>query len=152
MKAHRGDATAPNPQMEMLMKIMPICCRFAFLVQAALGVYFIASSLYRIGQQSFIHRTMKPIQTADAPIDIDPVEDDEPAEKEVSNQQSKKALAAQEARRLAREERSKERNTNRQQRQRKSLARSHKRAKRGRTRANPIETYLGDGRTKKRRK
>ena len=154
MKAHRGDATAPNPQMEMLMKIMPYMLPiFAFLVQAALGVYFIASSLYRIGQQSFIHRTMKPIQTTDVPIDIDPVEDDEPTEKEVSNQQSKKALAAQEARRLAREERSKERNTNRQQRQRKSPGQKPQKGKKE-DEQGPIQSKRtsGDGRTKKRRK
>ena len=83
MKAHRGDAAAQNPQMEMLMKIMPYMLPiFAFLVQAALGVYFIASSLYRIAQQSFIHRTMKPIATTDTTIEAELVEE-EPPTKEI---------------------------------------------------------------------
>ena len=62
MKSRRGDVAVQNPQMEMLMKIMPYMLPvFAFLVQAALGVYFVASSLYRIAQQAFIHKTMKPV-------------------------------------------------------------------------------------------
>ena len=78
---------------------------------------------------------------------------DRTIEKEVSNQQSKKALAAQEARRLAREERSKERNTNRQQRQRKSPGQKPQKGKKE-DEQGPIQSKRtsGDGRTKKRRK
>ena len=71
MRSRRSDATAPNPQMELMMKILPFMLPvFAFLVQAALAVYFITSSLYRIGQQAFIHRTM-PMPTAAGPAPAD---------------------------------------------------------------------------------
>ncbi len=59
MKARRSAAAAPNRQMEVMMKVLPFMLPvFSFLVQSALAVYFVASSLYRIGQQAYIHRTM----------------------------------------------------------------------------------------------
>ncbi|HCB34543.1 MAG TPA: hypothetical protein DEP69_05185, partial [Acidimicrobiaceae bacterium] len=118
MRSRRGGATQPNKQMEIMMKVMPFMLPvFSFLVPAALAVYFVTSSLYRIGQQAFIHRTMKP-PTGASLIDVEPVEsktkpsDDDgrsgtghrtPREidpPKVSNERSKKALDA-DARRLA---------------------------------------------------
>ncbi len=160
MKAHRGDAAAQNPQMEMLMKIMPYMLPiFAFLVQAALGVYFIASSLYRIAQQAFIHKTMKPVTTdatpieADAtPIEAELIEEESPA-KEVTNQRSKKAIAAQDERRKAREDRSKQRKSGRRPPSTKSESPKSQKSK-NEDEQNPIQSKRtsGDGRTKKRRK
>lgn len=157
MKAHRGDAAAQNPQMEMLMKIMPYMLPiFAFLVQAALGVYFIASSLYRIGQQSFIHRTMKPITTADTAIEAELVEEElveeEPPTKEVTNQRSKKAVAAQEERRQAREARSKERDSARAERPKKNQPKKEQKAQNDEQKPIQSKRTSGDGRTRKKRK
>ena len=160
MKAHRGDAAAQNPQMEMLMKIMPYMLPiFAFLVQAALGVYFIASSLYRIAQQAFIHKTMKPVTTDAAPIETDaiPIDTDsieeEPVTKEVTNQRSKKAIEAQDERRQAREERSKQRKSGRRPSSSKKESPKAQKSK-NEEEQNPIQSKRtsGDGRTKKRRK
>jgi membrane protein insertase Oxa1/YidC/SpoIIIJ len=146
--------------MEMLMKIMPYMLPiFAFLVQAALGVYFIASSLYRIAQQSFIHRTMKPVTTDASPIETEatPIEaeliDEEPPVKEVPNQRSKKAIAAQDERRKAREERSKQRKSGRRSPSPKSESPKTQKSK-NEAEQNPIQSKRtsGDGRTKKRRK
>lgn len=160
MKAHRGDAAAQNPQMEMLMKIMPYMLPiFAFLVQAALGVYFIASSLYRIAQQAFIHKTMKPVTTDATPIETDaiPIDTDsieeEPVTKEVTNQRSKKAIEAQDERRQAREERSKQRKSGRRPPSSKKESPKAQKSK-NEEEQNPIQSKRtsGDGRTKKRRK
>ena len=154
MKAHRGDAAAQNPQMEMLMKIMPYMLPiFAFLVQAALGVYFIASSLYRIAQQSFIHKTMKPVATDSTPIEVEATQE-EPSTKEVSNQRSKKAIEAQNERRLAREERSKQRNSKGKQPPAKNQSSRKTQKPKADEEQNPIQSKRtsGDGRTKKRRK
>ncbi|HJL99200.1 MAG: membrane protein insertase YidC [Acidimicrobiales bacterium] len=153
MKAHRGDAAAQNPQMEMLMKIMPYMLPvFAFLVQAALGVYFIASSLYRIAQQAFIHKTMKPVTTAATPIEAELIEE-EPPTKEVTNQRSKKAVAAQDERRKARDERSKQRRSGRRPPSTESESPKAQKSK-NEEEQNPIQSKRtsGDGRTKKRRK
>lgn len=153
MKAHRGDAAAQNPQMEMLMKIMPYMLPvFAFLVQAALGVYFIASSLYRIAQQAFIHKTMKPVTTAATPIEAELIEE-EPPTKEVTNQRSNKAVAAQDERRKARDERSKQRRSGRRPPSTESESPKAQKSK-NEEEQNPIQSKRtsGDGRTKKRRK
>lgn len=154
MKAHRGDAAAQNPQMEMLMKIMPYMLPiFAFLVQAALGVYFIASSLYRIAQQSFIHKTMKPVTTGASLIEVEEIQE-EPSTKEVSNQRSKKAIEAQDERRRAREERSKQRDSKRKPSPSKNQSSRKTQKSKAEEEQNPIQSKRtsGDGRTKKRRK
>jgi YidC/Oxa1 family membrane protein insertase len=154
MKAHRGDAAAQNPQMEMLMKIMPYMLPiFAFLVQAALGVYFIASSLYRIAQQSFIHKTMKPIATVSSPIEAEVASEESP-NKELSNQRSKKAIEAQDERRRAREERSKQRDSKGKPASSKDKSARKAQKSKDEDEQNPIQSKRtsGDGRTKKRRK
>jgi YidC/Oxa1 family membrane protein insertase len=154
MKAHRGDAAAQNPQMEMLMKIMPYMLPiFAFLVQAALGVYFIASSLYRIAQQSFIHKTMKPVTTGASLIEVEEIQE-EPSTKEVSNQRSKKAIEAQDERRRAREERSKQRDSKRKPSPSKNQSSRKTQKSKAEEEQNSIQSKRtsGDGRTKKRRK
>ena len=154
MKAHRGDAAAQNPQMEMLMKIMPYMLPiFAFLVQAALGVYFIASSLYRIAQQSFIHKTMKPVTAGASLIEVEEIQE-EPSTKEVSNQRSKKAIEAQDERRRAREERSKQRDSKRKPSPSKNQSSRKTQKSKAEEEQNPIQSKRtsGDGRTKKRRK
>jgi YidC/Oxa1 family membrane protein insertase len=159
MKAHRGDAAAQNPQMEMLMKIMPYMLPvFAFLVQAALGVYFIASSLYRIGQQSFIHKTMKPLTTGESDtIEAEVVEESEPVTKEVPNQRSQKAISAEDERRNAREQRSKNRQSGNRKDSRKDSPKggaSKAKKPKNEPEAKPIQSKRtsGDGRTRKRRK
>jgi YidC/Oxa1 family membrane protein insertase len=155
MKAHRGDAAAQNPQMEMLMKIMPYMLPvFAFVVQAALGVYFIASSLYRIGQQAFIHKTMKPvIAGASSTIEAEVVEESEPATKDVPNRRSQKAVAAEDERRDAREQRSKKRQSGNRKDSPKGRAPKPKKPQ-NEPEAKPIQSKRtsGDGRTRKRRK
>ena len=154
MKAHRGDAAAQNPQMEMLMKIMPYMLPiFAFLVQAALGVYFIASSLYRIAQQSFIHKTMKPIATVSSPIEAEVAPEESP-NKELTNQRSKKAIEAQDERRRAREERSKQRDSKGKPPSSKDKSARKGQKSKNEDEQNPIQSKRtsGDGRTKKRRK
>ncbi|MDP7068386.1 MAG: YidC/Oxa1 family membrane protein insertase [Acidimicrobiales bacterium] len=156
MKAHRGDAAAQNPQMEMLMKIMPYMLPiFAFLVQAALGVYFVASSLYRIGQQAFIHKTMKPIATIDAATETEIIEAvaEETSTKDVPNQRSQKAIAAQEQRRQAREARSKQRKSGGSERPKKNPPQKGQKAQNDDDQK-PIQSKRtsGDGRTRKRRK
>lgn len=154
MKAHRGDAAAQNPQMEMLMKIMPYMLPiFAFLVQAALGVYFIASSLYRIAQQSFIHKTMKPIATVSSPIEVEVAPEESP-NKELSNQRSKKAIEAEDERRRAREERSKQRDSKGKPPSSKDKSARKAQKSKNEDEQNPIQSKRtsGDGRTKKRRK
>ena len=61
LKARRTGSVSPNRQTEMLMKVLPFMLPvFSFLVQAALAVYFVTSSLYRIAQQAYIHRTLNP--------------------------------------------------------------------------------------------
>ncbi|MDG2112855.1 MAG: YidC/Oxa1 family membrane protein insertase [Actinomycetota bacterium] len=166
MRSRRGDAVAANPQMEMMMKILPFMLPvFAFIVQAALAVYFITSSLYRIGQQAFIHATMKPpaASAGDSIIDVDPEPDPEPERpvKEVENKRSKKAIAAQEARDKARAERSAQRQggagRSRPPKGQRNGGQSNGKAKPGKGDDDgvaPIQSRRtsGDGRTRKRRK
>ena len=155
MKAHRGDAAAQNPQMEMLMKIMPYMLPvFAFVVQAALGVYFIASSLYRIGQQSFIHKTMKPVTTGESnTIEAEVVEESEPVTKDVPNRRSQKAVAAEDERRNAREQRSKKRQSgNRKDSPKERPSKPKKPQNEPETKPIQSKRTSGDGRTRKRRK
>jgi len=116
MKARRTDSSAVNPQMEMMMKILPFMLPvFSFIVQAALAVYFVASSLYRIAQQAFIHATMKPLSGEIIEAQANEIDDDPEPERptrEVANKRSKKALAADDERQAAeqaREERSRQR-------------------------------------------
>jgi YidC/Oxa1 family membrane protein insertase len=58
-QAKSGSTTPINSQQQMIMKIMPFFLPvFSFGVPAALVVYFVVSNLWRIGQQSFITRTL----------------------------------------------------------------------------------------------
>ncbi|CAN5582402.1 hypothetical protein BH20ACT2_BH20ACT2_18470 [soil metagenome] len=55
----RNPNAAVNPQQQMLLKLMPAF--FAFIsvtLPAGVVVYFLVSNLWRMGQQSFISRTM----------------------------------------------------------------------------------------------
>lgn len=55
----RRSASALPPQQQMLMKILPYMLPvFSFTMPAALVVYFVASNLYRIGQQAYITRSL----------------------------------------------------------------------------------------------
>ena len=170
MRSRRGEqAAAANPQMEMMMKILPFMLPvFAFIVQAALAVYFITSSLYRIGQQAFIHSTMKsapskklPPSAGDSIIDVEP-ELELPA-KAVDNKRSKKAISAEDDRETARVARSARRKGDSGSTpQRGSGTRGASRAANGRTSSKKAAEEAaariqsrrtsGDGRTKKRRK
>lgn len=50
-----------NPQQQMMMKIMPLAFAVIyFAIPAGVVVYFLASNVFRIGQQFFITRTMYP--------------------------------------------------------------------------------------------
>ena len=74
----RNVDAAQNPQQQMLMRIMPFFLPIiSFTMQAALVVYFIASSLIRVGQQAWItHRVYAPIE-AMGPIEVNVLEEDE---------------------------------------------------------------------------
>ena len=137
------------------MKIMPYMLPvFAFLVQAALGVYFIASSLYRIAQQGFIHKTMKPVTVGESnTIEAEVVEESEPVTKEVPNRRSQKAISAEEERRDAREQRSKGRRSGGRKDSPKRDASKPKKPE-SEQEPKPIQSKrtAGDGRTRKRRK
>jgi YidC/Oxa1 family membrane protein insertase len=50
-------AAAANPQMQQMQKIMPIIFAVIYIaIPAGVNVYFIVSSLFRIGQQEFMYR------------------------------------------------------------------------------------------------
>jgi YidC/Oxa1 family membrane protein insertase len=48
-----------NPQQQMMMRIGPLLyVFFAFISPAAIGIYFLVSTLWRVGQQAFITRSL----------------------------------------------------------------------------------------------
>ena len=48
-----------NPQQQMMMRIGPLLyVFFAFVSPAAIGIYFLVSTLWRVGQQAFITRSL----------------------------------------------------------------------------------------------
>jgi YidC/Oxa1 family membrane protein insertase len=50
-------AAAANPQMQQMQRIMPIVFAVIYIaIPAGVNVYFIVSSLFRIGQQEFMYR------------------------------------------------------------------------------------------------
>jgi len=50
-------AAAANPQMQQMQKIMPIIFAVIYIaIPAGVNVYFIVSSLFRIGQQEYMYR------------------------------------------------------------------------------------------------
>ena len=69
----RNPGAEMSSQQRMLLRIMPAFLAFiSFGFQAALVVYFIASNVYRMGQQAYITRTMyrkKDGKDDDGPID-----------------------------------------------------------------------------------
>jgi YidC/Oxa1 family membrane protein insertase len=85
----RNPDASQNPQQQMIMKVMPFFLPIiSFTMQAALVLYFIASSTIRVGQQAWItKRVYAPIE-AKGPIEAkvldesDPGGGDEPAEAE----------------------------------------------------------------------
>ncbi|HVX19178.1 MAG TPA: membrane protein insertase YidC [Acidimicrobiales bacterium] len=57
----RTPKDAVNPQQQTMMKIMPLVFAVIyFAIPAGVVVYFLASNVFRIGQQYFITRTMYP--------------------------------------------------------------------------------------------
>jgi len=55
----RNPDAAVNPQMQMMMKVMPFFLPIiSFQLDASLVVYFVVSNLYRIGQQAYITRSL----------------------------------------------------------------------------------------------
>jgi YidC/Oxa1 family membrane protein insertase len=56
------NATAMNPQQQMLLRVMPLFFGIISLnLPAALVIYFLVSNVYRVGQQAFIsHKIYKP--------------------------------------------------------------------------------------------
>ena len=50
-------AAAANPQMQQMQRIMPIIFAVIYIaIPAGVNIYFIVSSLFRIGQQEFMYR------------------------------------------------------------------------------------------------
>ena len=48
-----------NPQQQMMMRLGPLLyVFFAFVSPAAIGIYFLVSTLWRVGQQAFITRSL----------------------------------------------------------------------------------------------
>ena len=55
----RNPDAAVNPQMQMMMKVMPFFLPIISVsLDASLVLYFVVSNLYRIGQQSYITRSL----------------------------------------------------------------------------------------------
>lgn len=55
----RSSSASVNSQQQMIMKIMPFFLPvISFTLPAGLVVYFVASNLWRVGQQAFITRTL----------------------------------------------------------------------------------------------
>jgi len=123
---------------------------------------FIASSLYRIGQQAFIHATMKPVMLAstsdgkDDPIDVEEIDPVEITPKEIKNRKSNKALAAEESRRDERAERSKKRQKSNENLPKKQRSRTRtettKKGEAKKPQSIQSKRTSGDGRTRKKRK
>lgn len=57
LTARNPQAAAANPQAQKLQKFMPLIFAFIYIsIQAAVNIYFIVSSLFRIGQQELMFR------------------------------------------------------------------------------------------------
>jgi YidC/Oxa1 family membrane protein insertase len=55
----RNPSADVNPQQQMMMRIGPaLYVFFAFISPAAIGIYFLVSTLWRVGQQAFITRSL----------------------------------------------------------------------------------------------
>ncbi|MRG87953.1 YidC family membrane integrase SpoIIIJ [Salinibacillus xinjiangensis] len=55
-----GNPTSNNPQMQMMLYVMPIMIGvFAFFFPAALALYWVIGNLFMVGQTFFIHRPLK---------------------------------------------------------------------------------------------
>jgi len=90
-----------NPQQQMIMKVMPFFLPvISFSLDAALVVYFVASNLYRIAQQSYITRTLYgPGQEAPAVVIPEPLKaekPEKPAKKPQTGKNSKGGSGSQE--------------------------------------------------------
>ena len=76
---HRRNASGQVSQLsgsqQQLMRYLPYLGPvFAFFFPAALGIYWATQSLWRIGQQSYINRTLKPPSIATEPIEVEATE------------------------------------------------------------------------------
>ena len=57
MSGRNAAAAAANPQMQQMQKIMPIIFAVIYIaIPAGVNVYFIVSSIFRIGQQEYMYR------------------------------------------------------------------------------------------------
>jgi len=55
----RNPNAEANPQQQMMMRLGPaLYVFFAFVSPAAIGIYFLVSTLWRVGQQAFITRSL----------------------------------------------------------------------------------------------
>ena len=55
----RNPSAEVNQQQQMMMRIGPLLyVFFAFVSPAAIGIYFLVSTLWRVGQQAFITRSL----------------------------------------------------------------------------------------------
>ena len=58
-------AAQANPQMQQMQKVMPLIFAFIYIsIPAGVNVYFIVSSLFRIGQQEFMYRRDPQLQAS----------------------------------------------------------------------------------------
>lgn len=73
----RNKDSPVNPQQQMIMKVMPFFLPvISYSLDAALVLYFVVSNLYRIGQQSYITRSLYgPHSHAPAVVLPDPVDE-----------------------------------------------------------------------------
>jgi YidC/Oxa1 family membrane protein insertase len=57
MSGRNAAAAAANPQMQQMQKIMPVIFAVIYIaIPAGVNVYFIVSSIFRIGQQEYMYR------------------------------------------------------------------------------------------------
>lgn len=68
--AGRNPAAMANPMQKNLMRLMPIMFAFfSFSFPAALGLYFVTSNLWQVGQQWYISRHLYGMRRGQAPED-----------------------------------------------------------------------------------
>jgi YidC/Oxa1 family membrane protein insertase len=57
MSGRNAAAAAANPQMQQMQKVMPVIFAVIYIaIPAGVNVYFIVSSIFRIGQQEYMYR------------------------------------------------------------------------------------------------
>jgi YidC/Oxa1 family membrane protein insertase len=92
----RRDSGAPAlpAQQQVIMKVLPyVGVFFAFFFPAALVIYWVTSSLWRIGQQAYINRTVS-ARPASAVVDVTEVPDHKAGDSGTDGQGAERSLEA----------------------------------------------------------